>query len=308
LRLGPAAFALTLACLMLASPLATGEGLQLENQGTGYSNSSWALGVVAPEGSGLSDGASLRWESVNNVTVLVSLPNITLPDRVVYSVLSVMTGDGGIMQVAAGVYPNRSAWLTYSWVIPRSDTTTPTYQWILNGSEPRMAQNSRISMSIFHLSGLWSLRVTDEGTNSSVERQFPPGLGPALKAGDQEVFALESYSRTSSTFREMGNLTLESLLVDDQRVTGGFYSYGDWDPNHDPLFVVGSAGTSPPSFISLEKTGDGSFAWEFAGLWQGEDLHFGQAAVAVVVVAVLTAAVLGAVALRFARKRRPLSG
>ena len=253
---------------LLLPPLALGGSAQALNTGTAYPNASWALGVVAPEGSRLSDGTGLHWESVGNITALVALPNITLPDRVVYSILSVMTIEGGVMQVAAGVYPNRTTWMAYSWAIPNSYSIPVTYKWILNGSEPKMRQNDSISMSVFRTSGLWNLRVVDKDTESSVMRSFPPAVGSTLMVGDQEVFALESYSSASSTFRTMGNMTLEALLVDGQKVTNGFYAYGGWDPNHSPLFAVGSSGALPPAFISLSQPRAGSFVWGFSGLWQ----------------------------------------
>ena len=237
------------------------------------------------------------------MTAVFSLPNITLPDRVVYAVLSVMSSDGGVMQVAAGAYPNRSSWLAYSWAIPNAGSSPPNYQWILNGSLPSMRENARISMSIFRAEDVWNLRVTDEDTGSSVIRPFPSEIASTLMAGDQEVFALESYSRTSATFRTMGNLTLEALLVDGLKVTKGFYFYGDWDPNHNPVFAVGSSGTAPPGFISLEQQGTGSFAWGFSGVWQGQSIDYGGSLVTAALVGAL-AAVIAAVALAIRTMRK----
>jgi hypothetical protein len=290
-------------CGMLMSPAAFGDTLQASKQAVGYTNTSWALGVVVPEGSGLNGGAQVRWESSTNVTAVFSLPNITLPDRVVYAVLSVMASDGGVMQVAAGAYPNRSAWLTYSWSIQKVGSSSPSYQWILNGSLPSMREGATISMSIFRGESVWNLRVTDEDTGSSVLRPFPSETAPTLMAGDQEVFALESYSRTSATFRTMGNLTLEALLVDGLKVTKGFYFYGDWDPDHNPVFAVGSSGTTPPNFITLIQMGTGSFAWGFSRVWQGQSLDSGGVVVNAVLVGALAAIIVGvALAIRTSRK------
>ncbi len=230
-----------------------------------FPTTSWALGVVVPNGAGLQGGGKLNWEGVANLTAAVTLPSIALPDAIVYAVMSVMASDGSVMQTAAGVYPNRTVWLAYAWSIPGS--TPPTYQWMLNGSAPQMPPGANISMSIFTVQGGWGLRVSDRDTGDFVYRQFPSGIPPALKAGDQEVFALESYSRSGATFQRMGNLTLHGILVDGEKVTSGFYAYGDWDPTHDPVFVVGSSGATPPSFISLDRIGSGSFAWGFAGFW-----------------------------------------
>lgn len=259
---------LLLLCLSgLQVGAAVGASTSQTPSGGGYPSTSWALGVVLPEGSGLQGGGSVRWEDSTNVTVVLRLPNISDPDRIVYAVMSVMAQDGSVMQAATGVYPNSSVWLAYSWFIPNVQAVPLEYVWLLNSSEPQMAPGARVAISIFRSSSTWELGVLDEGTGSSVYRAFPASVAPSLKPGDQEVFALESYSRAPGTFQSMGNLTMASLLVDGRRVTGGFYTYADWDPNHEPVFGVGSAGTSPPSFVSLQREGNGSFEWSYAGTW-----------------------------------------
>jgi hypothetical protein len=233
-----------------------------------YPNSSWALGVVVPEGAGLQGGGSVRWEGVTNVTAAVTLPNITLPDGIIYAVLSVMTSDGAVLQAAAGISPNGSAWLVYAWSITVSDSAQFVYRWVLNGSEPEMSPDANVSISIFEADRLWGLQVLDEDTGSSVTEQFPPGVASTLRAGDQEVFALESYSRTGATFQDMDNLTLRSLSLNGQRVVSGTYTYGEWDPDHNPVFVVGSSGSSPPPFIYIGKTAGSSYFWDYVGVWR----------------------------------------
>ena len=264
--------------LLTALPLGVQAAPVIASAGAGrvqsYSNSSWALGIVVPEGAPVQGGGSLRWEGVGNVTVEVELPNITLPDRVVYAVESVMASDGSVLQAAAGAYPNRTFWLAYSWTVPGTGQGPVTYQWILNGSDPLMEPSAQVSISIYREGGVWNLRVENLDDGASVVRQFPKEVAGTLRAGDQEVFALESYSKSGSTFRTMGNLTMQAILVDDTKVTGGFYSYGDWDPTHNPVFVVGSSGTSPPIFISLTKIGTSSFAWGYTAGWVGGEAGF----------------------------------
>jgi len=289
-------------CLLLLVPVTFGETPQTLNPRVTYPNTSWALGIVVPEGSDLSDGGTVQWGSVGNVTALVVLPNITLPDRVVYTVLSAMTDDGGIMQVAAGVYPNQTSWLSYSWQILNGNAVPASYNWILNGSAPAMHPGDSIAMSLFRASNFWNLGVADESTGSSIVHPFPEGISPTLRGGDQEVFALEAYSKSSATFRGMGNLTLEALMLDGQKVTGGAYSYSDWDPNHNPLFAVGSSGTSPPAFISLASLAGGTFVWGYSGFWQGQTSNYGGVVVALILV--VTILVLGtSVALVLTRKK-----
>lgn len=249
-----------------------------------YPPTSWALGIVVPEGSALEGGGSLRWEDVTNVTGLLTLPSISNPDSVVYGVMSLMAQDGSVMQAAVGVYPNSTEWLAFSWFISDIHEIPPTYVWILNLSDPGMSPGALVSISMFRSSGMWNLRLSDLGAGSAIERTLPPGIAPSLKPGDQEVFALESYSRASATFRGMGNLTLTGLFLDGRKVTGGAYSYGSWDPNHHPVFVVGSSGASPPYFISLRFGGDGSFVWGFADNWSSGNLGIPEAGTVLAVV------------------------
>jgi hypothetical protein len=223
--------------------------------------------VVIPEGAGVLGGGGVRWETVTNVTASLMLPDIASPDRIVYAILSTMTSDGTVLQAAAGALPNRTGWAAFAWSVTGADSGTPTYTWVLNASEPEMSPGANVSISIFHSSGGWGLRVTDLDTGSSLESPFGAGLASALRAGDQEVFALESYSRTPATFQAMGNLTVRSILIDGKEVIRGCYLYGDWDMVHNPLFVVGSSGTSPPSFISAAAGSGGSYFWEYVGFW-----------------------------------------
>lgn len=270
-RVGAAAVVICL--LLLTTPVASPAALQTTttNQSgpadQSYPATSWALGVVVPDGTRLQDGTSLHWGAVTNLTALLTLPNISLPDRVVYGVVSVMMSDSHVLQVAAGIYPNATRWLTYAWAISNVESVPLTYCWVLNASGPEMAPGARVSVSIFRAMDAWHLRVVDLDTGSSVSRLFPGGSAPGLKAGDQEVFAFESYSRTGLTFKDMGNLTLWNLFIDGQEVESGIYSYSEWDPSHNPVFVVGSSGTSPPSFLSFEQASDGSFVWGFERGW-----------------------------------------
>ena len=263
------AFALLLAAPIASTPRRSGvtstTGGSLPSQG--YPTTSWAVGIVVPEGAPLQDGERVRWEGISNVTAMLTLPNITEPDGIVYAVLSLMTSDGNVLQGAVGIRPGESDWSAYAWAISGASTARPSYQWVLNASEPEMAPRSNVTISIYSTPGSWRLRVSDATTGDTVEQSFPRGTDASLSPGDQEVFALESYSRSSVTFRGMGNLTLGCLSLDGENVTGGVYAYSQWDPDHNPLFVVGSSGADPPSFISIGQGERGAFLWSYTTAW-----------------------------------------
>ena len=273
-----------------------------------YPSTSWAVGVVVPEGAQLEGGVNLRWEDAGNLTSVVTLPYISSPSGIVYAVMSVMTQDGSVIQVAAGVYPNSSSWQAYSWAVEGIQSSTPTYDWILNSSAPTMSSGDVVSLSIFRNQTRWGLEVVDESTGASIERSFPAGIALSFDAGDQEAFALESYSRTAADFQHMGNLTLDALVVDGRKVIGGFYAYSGWDPNKNPVFAVGSSGTSAPVFISLQEEADDVIAWSYTSTWP-EGTISETAALQVLVVASLVgaaaAAVCGALIVTRRGARRP---
>lgn len=109
-----------------------------------YSANSWALGLVVPEGAQLAGGGKVRWENMSNVTALVRLPNINRTDGIVYVVLSVMSNDSSVLQVAASIYPDSSRWLVYSWLVTNVWSIPPTYHWVLNSSEPSMPPEATV--------------------------------------------------------------------------------------------------------------------------------------------------------------------
>jgi hypothetical protein len=267
-----------------------------------YGSVSWALGIVAPEGAPLQGGGSVHWNEVSNVSAEVVLPNISSPDRPVYAVVSVMTEGGQVLQAAAGAYPNGTGWLAYSLYIQNANEVPIVYQWVLNASVPRMAPGAEISVSIFLTSGHWSVRVVNIDTGSAVERPFPQGISSTLATGDQEVFALESYSTSPSTFRDMGNLTLLSLSLNGDVVTGGLYAYGDWVPDRNPVFAVGSYGASPPTFISVEQGAGPAVVWAYGTSWNGTEVSTPVPALTVGLLAGGALVVLGVV---FLATRRP---
>jgi hypothetical protein len=301
-------------CALIATaPIAAAVGpsrpsaLQVGGKVQAYPTSSWAIGVVVPQGAGLQGGGKVAWDGVSNVTALVTLPNITLPDGIVYAVVSLMTSGGSVVQAAAGIWPNESTWAAFSWLITGVGSPLLNYDWILNASRPVMTVGSDVTISIYLASGSWNLKITDLSTGAGVAKAFPGVLGDSLMVGDQEAFALESYTRSSATFHDMGNLTLGGLFLNGDKVTGGVYTYSVWDPDHDPLFAVGSSGTSPPSFASIGRAEDGSFVWGYDTMWNsgGDSLAAAWVTGAVVAGAILIGTGAAIWGMRRARHRPP---
>lgn len=228
---------------------------------------SWALGVVLPNGANLANGALLSWTEARNITVLVRLPNITDPEGVTYIVLSAEGDDGGVFQVAAGIWPGCDTWSVYSWYVTGMGSSSLSYRWVANSSGPSMSPGDLVAMSISLNIGEWRLSVNDFTTTaSSTVSATSPTLTKFVR-GDQEVLALESYTESVSTFRMMGNASMQGLWVDGSKVIGGWYSHGGWDPAHSPLFEVGT--TAPPTFVTLSLRNSGEAVWNYDAQWTG---------------------------------------
>jgi hypothetical protein len=193
--------------------------------------------------------------------VELTLPDITLCDSPVLLVESLMAADGSVMQIAAGIYPGNSKWLAYGWFIRNVEAYPQSYDWVLNSSKPEMQAGEQVSLSIFLSQGRWRYRLEDMSTNEVTTGEYAATVPPTLKVGDQEVFALESYTTSTLVFAHMGNLTLNLLRINGRKIATGWYGYGSWDTQHNPLFVVG--GLDPPSYMSLQTTNRGSIVWGY---------------------------------------------
>ena len=261
----------------------------------GYTRTSWGLGVVVPDGCGESGGGALNWADVTNTTAVVHIPEITNASAPVYAVLSVMTEDGVVLQAAFGVYPGNESWLVYAMYIENINQVPQHYTWVVNSSEPTAEPGDVVTISIYQSAEhLWGFRASNANTSDSVQRAFGTNSTQPPKVGDQEVFALESYASDSATFRNMGNMTLVSLLADGQRVESGWYLFADWDLLHNPLFVVG--GASPAPFVDDSIMNDGRVVWYYYGVWTGGG-QFDEAGLILVAMLILAGAALGAVLL-----------
>ena len=228
---------------------------------------SWALGVVVPNGAQLAAETQLSWADIRNMSVLARLPNITEPVGVTYMILSAEGNNGAIFQVAAGIWPGSRTWSVFSWVVTGAEANSPEYTWILNCSAPQMNAGDLVSISMIVSPSQWNLSFKDVTIGAIKTASVPSPSLTGFAVGDQEVFALESYSRSVSTFRDMGNGTLLAIFFDEGKLAGGWYPYGGWDPAHSPLFVVGSS--SPPTYISIATENDGGVVWSYDALWTG---------------------------------------
>ncbi len=141
--------------------------------GAGYSGTSWGIGVVVPDGAGLTGGGALSWSSVTNVTALVRIPDLVNATGTTYAILSLMTHDDSVLQVAVGIYPGNTSWLVYSMFIADIGVYPQSYQWVLNSSEPRMSPGDSVALSIFlSQTDGWMFAVRDLSTGASVGRNF----------------------------------------------------------------------------------------------------------------------------------------
>jgi len=228
--------------------------------------SSWASGMVIPDGAKLAGGGVVSWSSGTNLTALVCLPNITMPDGITYLVLSAMGSDRTVFQIALGIWPGTGHWSVYSWFITDVDSRSPAYAWVANGSAPQMSPSDLVSVTLLlRQPGVWSYSIADHRTADSRQGRFAGASASSFASGDQEVLSFESYSRSSSTFRDMGNLTVESIYFDGIKVLGGWYSYSGWDPSHNPLFIVGNSALPP--FISFAVNAQGQAMWSYSPPW-----------------------------------------
>jgi hypothetical protein len=238
-----------------------------------YGQGSWAIGVVVPQGSLDESGSKINWQSITNLTAIFSIPKINNTDNTVYIIMSLMTSNEEIIQVAAGLYKNMSAWGTYGMYIQNPLGYPQEYHPVIVTASPAIPPGDFASMSLYLSTSpsssasapsmVWNLRLDDLNTSRSVSAVFDFDLSPTLKVGDQFVFALESYTSNSSIFMKMGNFTLSSLLLNGQHVVSGWYPYTDWDNVHYPLFDVG--GADPPSFISVRIAQDYTAIWSYVG-------------------------------------------
>jgi hypothetical protein len=164
-----------------------------------------------------------------------------------------------------------------------------------------------VVLSIFRSNGSWNYRVSDLDTRQAIAGAYESAPDSPIRQGDQESFALESYTTNATVLSRLGNLTLTTLFVSGKPVIGGTYYIGDWDPSHQPLFVVG--GMSVPSAADLTNLGNGTFVWGYSQEWNTLEFPFSQALDALVPLTVVAlAAILAFIAFRSRPGRGTIPG
>lgn len=242
--------------ILLSSPMAS-----VFSDQTG----SWALGLVVPEGSTVGG-----WRTVTNITADVVLPEANYTDNTILAVVSVMLSDSSVLQISAGLFPDSHSWRGVGWFIRDISMNPQDYVWVLNSTEPQLLPGTELTLSILRSGGTWSYLISGHSGQVFFGGQFDDAAPLSPKSGDQEVFALESYTSTPDVLERLGNLTMVSLQLNGRAVTGGTYYLNDWDPNHRPLFVVG--GLPCPSSIVVEDLQNGTFTWGYSVQWKPIDL------------------------------------
>lgn len=228
-------------------------------------SSSWAMGVAVPEGSALNGSGEVVWSLVSNLSALFDVPPLNSTDGTIFLVLSAAVGNA-VIQVAAGLSPAAPAWKTYAQFIPNTGSIPLSYVWLLNGSGPTMYPGDTVRLSFLKGADNWEGYISDLTTGRSAPVGFPEASDIPLATGDQEVFALESYTSNSTVFEKMGEVVVHSITVNEVPVTGGFYFLNGWDTVRNPLFVVGTA--IAPDFIATRSLSNGTISIGFSGVWQ----------------------------------------
>ena len=274
-------------------------GAYAEDSNTGEGNqwietkAPWALGIAFSDGTPLEGGHKLDWSKVSNITAVIKLPNITWVDNTIYLILTVMNSNEEVFQVAAGLNPGQQMWLVYAFYIRNIAEYPQTYVWVANRTQPNMFPNDRISLALYVVGDKgWGYSVSNIRTGEKTNGSFPAS-SVCLKSGEQEVFALESYTSNPNVFKEMGEVVLEGVYIDGFKVEGEGYVLGGWDPFHKPLFLVG--GGSPPSFIAVIRDKN-QYKWVYSPVESWETsatlIYVSLAYVSTIVLAVVLAAFL----------------
>ncbi|MGC8600760.1 MAG: hypothetical protein ACP5LX_06895 [Nitrososphaeria archaeon] len=218
-------------------------------------DSSWAIGIVVPQNAALKNG-SVDWKTVVNVTSIFNVPNISYTDRTIYIIMSAMTLDGSIMQVAIALYNNSNLWNGYATYILKPKAFPQNYVQIPAAKNISIMPGHIVSMKLFFKDSWW-FSIEDLDTGKSVVGRFDANISSELAPGGQYIFALESYSYSYNVFSHMGRLLLYNVFINGKPIKDGWYVYSSWVKQ--PLFIVGDS--NPPQFISVQRLANATLEW-----------------------------------------------
>jgi hypothetical protein len=256
--------------LLFILQLSTGVVILHENpsKDTWVIQRSWGLGLTIPNGSPLEDGSRVEWGEHRNITVVLTLPNISYTDKTIYFIVSIMTKQQTIIQAAIGIHPNNTYWTSSFMYVKNVYQHNKTYVAVLLDSPPYFHPYDKASISIYYrpsedgAGGVWASSITNLSTGESIDVDILVDNSSTFMDGEQEVIAFESYTSNEKIFEQMGQAILHSILVDGRRVLGGWYIDDGQVFDRRPLFEVG--GGRVPSFISIIFKNDGTIAWIYS--------------------------------------------
>jgi len=229
---------------------------------------SWGLGLTIPNGSPLEDGSRVEWSKHRNITVVLTLPNISYTDKTIYFIVSIMTKQQTIIQAAVGIHPNSTYWTSSFMYVRNIYHYNKTYVAVLLESHPYFNPNDKASISIYYRpsedkdNGVWASSITNLSQGTSIDVDILADNSSTFMDGEQEVVAFESYTSNEEIFKQMGEAILHSILVDGKKVLNGWYIDDGQVFDKRPLFEVG--GGQVPPFISIVFNNEGSIAWIYS--------------------------------------------
>ncbi len=228
---------------------------------------SWGLGLTIPNGSSLEDETTVEWSKHSNITVVLTLPNISYTDKTIYLIASIMTRGETIIQTAIGIQPNSTYWKSYFMYVTDIYQHNRTYVPVLLDSIPYFFPGQRASISIFFKQdednkGCWSSSIINLSTGENITVDILNDGSSTFMDGEQEVIALESYTSNEEVFKHMDEAVLHSILVDGKRLVSGWYVDDGQVFDKRPLFEVG--GGQVPFFISITSKDNGTIAWRYS--------------------------------------------
>ncbi|MEN2974378.1 MAG: hypothetical protein ABDH32_02225 [Candidatus Caldarchaeales archaeon] len=229
---------------------------------------SWGLGLTIPNGSPLEGGGTVEWGKHSNITAVFSLPNINYTDNTIYLIVSIMTKGGTIIQTATGIYRNSSYWSSYFMYVTEISYKGKNYVPVRLNSTPYFSPKDKVAISIYYEdgedcpAGCWASSILNLSTGEKIDIKIVVDNSSTFMDGEQEVIALESYTYNEEVFKNMGEAVLYSILVDGNRVLGGWYVDDGQVFDRRPLFEVG--GGQVPPFISIISKENNTVAWRYS--------------------------------------------